>query len=248
MTIGLNTRISIKYNVLLRKNPIIMGSMPKKLGGCQLELFRQFGPMKGNENIALIVVDMDTPRIFGKPPRDMMPVMGNLSGGITRLASVIEKAGEHDIPTIFIKNEKSMSTNNKRTDIVRPLAKATDKDPIIFEKSGPSAFRSGFAQYVEQNKLGTLIITGTHMACCVLATVIDALEKGHNVVVSPSLLFVHKKITQEYFMNNETYYIETSSRRRPNSEGNLLYLPSVRDVKDFIDFFSTKIKEQYSQK
>ena len=68
-------------------------------------------------------------------------------------------------------------------ELVGPLARFTPP-AVLIDKPGYSAFfESSLASFLAEKQIGTLIFTGSETDVCVLASVLDAVDRGFRVIV-----------------------------------------------------------------
>jgi nicotinamidase-related amidase len=136
---------------------------------------------------ALVVIDMGVPPYeWAKSARPY--AWANESGahglrkGLTKLASVVATARELEVPTVFFSYGHNSMYPNELTD-------AAAQEVLEITKYENSIFSSGlFLKEMERREVGTLVLAGFNMTCCVWYS-LEGAAGLFRTVASGDLLF-----------------------------------------------------------
>ena len=136
-----------------------------------------------------LVFKADTDRYKLKLPKSNVAYYGSLENALNRLFSqlIIEHSLKNKDYCGTLQDLRRAIDDAKKD--FKQLLKPK-KDDIIIQKHTLSAFSdySGLERVLEQNKIGTLIMTGVCTDACVNDTMASGFEKGYHIIVPRDLV------------------------------------------------------------
>lgn len=146
-----------------------------------------------SRKFGLVIVDMmEAKEGRHSHRRPFTYLHGSVETGIGRVCSVIRCARKLGIPVILVKRTTEAGV---KAGIVSEIQSAVRGYPLIrsIEKEQASPFSNpDFIDLLQELDIETPIIVGYNRTECVLAAVMDALDRGLSVITSDELLFGSK--------------------------------------------------------
>lgn len=135
------------------------------------------------DNFALVIIDMQEPFATrggaaeaGDNPRKLRDIEA-------RQLEMIRLARSRNMPIVFIEYEDFGDTNRPLRNAVRNYPNArtfTKNEDGMFDSS--HADRARMSEFLQQNQVGNLIITGANGGACVRSSIEGALRNNYNVL------------------------------------------------------------------
>ncbi|MEA2781865.1 MAG: hypothetical protein QOK29_3409 [Rhodospirillaceae bacterium] len=151
-----------------------------------------------DENTVHVVVDMQ--RLFAEDTGWQVPTIGEIVPNLRRL---IDHRPERALYTRFVTPRNAAAAHGvwqsyyrgypqvtldrispALFDLIEPLAGLAPKTAQIDKKGFSSFSAPDFATALDRLGAGTLVLTGVETDVCVFATALEAVERGHRVVIA----------------------------------------------------------------